>query len=99
LAPTKEAPGRGRAPAPPLADATVSDDVPEETYYRQVFDDFVELKRKCGESTDGLTYEKFSLKLKQNKEQLVSRYACKAVKFQVYVKDGKAALKATPVKS
>jgi hypothetical protein len=71
----------------------------EEAYFRQVFDDFVELKRKCGESTDGLTYEKFAAKLKQNRDQLVAKYACKAVKFQVYVKDGKAALKATPVKA
>jgi hypothetical protein len=71
----------------------------DDAYYRQVFQEFVELKRKCGESTDGLTFDKFSLKLKQNRDQLVARYACKAVKFQVYVKDGKAALKATPVKT
>ncbi len=71
----------------------------EEAYFRQVFDDFAELKRKCGESTDGLTYEKFAAKLRANRDQLVAKYACKAVKFQVYVKDGKAALKATPVKS
>ena len=32
-----------------------------------------------------------------NRDQLISRFGCKGVKFQVYVKDGKAALKATPV--
>ena len=70
----------------------------ETSYFRQVYEDFVELKRKCGESTDGLTYDKFAVKLRQNRDQLVQKYACKAVKFQVYVKDGKAALKATPVR-
>jgi hypothetical protein len=64
-----------------------------------VYEDFIELKRKCGESTDSLTYEKFLVKLTQNRDQLIAKYACKAVKFQVYVKDGKAALKATPVKA
>jgi hypothetical protein len=69
------------------------------TYFREVFDDFVELKRKCGESIDNLTYEKFSAKLRANRDALIAKYHCKAVKFQVYVKDGKAALKATPVKA
>jgi hypothetical protein len=71
----------------------------ESAYFRQVYEDFIELKRKCGENTDSLTYEKFLVKLTQNRDQLMAKYACKAVKFQVYVKDGKAALKATPVKA
>jgi hypothetical protein len=79
-----------------LREAAAIDDGP---YYRQVFDDFVALKVKCGEPTDGLTLEKFTLKLKANRDQLIAKYACKAVRFQVYVKDGKAALKATPIKS
>ncbi len=70
----------------------------EELYFRQVYEDFIELKRKCGENTDSLTFEKFAAKLGQNRDQLIAKYACKAVRFQVYVKDGKAALKATPVK-
>jgi hypothetical protein len=71
----------------------------ESAYFRQVYEDFIALKRKCGENTDSLTYEKFLVKLTQNRDQLIAKYACKAVKFQVYVKDGKAALKATPVKA
>jgi hypothetical protein len=70
----------------------------ENAYFRQVYEDFIELKRKCGENTESLTFEKFLVKLRQNRDHLISKYACKAVKFQVYVKDGKAALKATPVK-
>jgi hypothetical protein len=69
----------------------------EEAEYEAVFKEFMETKRRCGEPTEGVTFDKFATKLRQNREQLIARYACKSVKFQVYVKDGKAALKATPV--
>ncbi len=70
----------------------------EEAYHRQVFEEFLGLKKKCGEPTEGLTFDKFAVKLRANRDQLVEKYGAKSVKFQVYVKDGKAALKATPVK-
>ncbi|MCA3016919.1 MAG: cell division protein FtsK, partial [Myxococcaceae bacterium] len=70
----------------------------EERHFQEVFKDFVATREKCNEPADGLTYDKFKAKLLKNKEQLVQKYACKSVRFQVYVKDGKAALKATPVK-
>jgi hypothetical protein len=31
----------------------------ESAYFRQVYEDFIELKQKCGESTDSLTFDKF----------------------------------------
>jgi hypothetical protein len=68
-----------------------------EAEFRQVYRDFIETKQACGEPVEGITYDKFSGKLRANRQQLIGRYACKTVKFQVYVKDGKAALKATPV--
>jgi hypothetical protein len=71
----------------------------EGAYFREVFEDFLELKRKCGEPLENLTFDKFAAKLRANRDQLIAKYNCKSVKFQVYVKDGKAALKATPVKS
>jgi hypothetical protein len=70
-----------------------------EQEFRQVYRDFIETKQACGEPTEGITYDKFSGKLRSNRQQLITRYSCKSVKFQVYVKDGKAALKATPVTS
>ncbi|MGH7271821.1 MAG: MXAN_5187 C-terminal domain-containing protein [Polyangiaceae bacterium] len=63
-----------------------------------VFEDFVRTKKQCGEPTDGLTFEKFSQTLKKNRDSLVARHGCKRVRFSVYVKEGKASLKATPVK-
>ncbi len=70
----------------------------EEKHFQEVFRDFIATRERCGEAADGLTYEKFKTKLLKNKEALVAKYNCRTVRFQVYVKDGKAALKATPVK-
>jgi hypothetical protein len=89
-----------RTPAPePQPAAEMSHPDAEQAYFRQVYEDFLELKKKCGEGVENLTFEKFAVKLEQNRDQLIAKYACKAVKFQVYVKDGKAALKATPIRA
>lgn len=66
--------------------------------WRQTFEEFVAMRQKCGEPTTGLSFEKFQVQLRKNKEQLVKQYNCKRVKFTVYEKEGKAALKATPIK-
>lgn len=71
---------------------------PEERHYQDTFREFVATREKCGEPADGLTFERFKAKLLKNRDQLVSKYQCRTVRFQVYVKEGKAALKATPVK-
>jgi hypothetical protein len=85
------------AAAGPAADAA-SGPGEEEQHWREVFRDFVRTRAECGESAEGLTYERFRQKLESNKSALVNKYGCKTVRFQVYVKDGKAALKATPVR-
>jgi hypothetical protein len=73
-------------------------DEEEEAHYRNIFDDFMDKKRECGESTAGLTRDKFLQKLRDNKAALVEKHNCRTVRFSVYVKDGKAALKATPIR-
>lgn len=70
----------------------------EEQHFQEIFREFLATRERCGEPNDGLTYEKFAAKLRKNKEQLIQKYSCRTVRFQVYVKEGKAALKATPVK-
>ena len=67
-------------------------------YFKQIFDQFVTMKRSCNESIAGLVYEKFAEKLVKNREDLMMKTGCREVRFTVYIKDGKAALKATPVK-
>ena len=71
---------------------------PDDGQYRAIFDEFVALKRRCGESIDNLTYDRFLTKLRANRDALIAKHGCRTVKFQVYVKDGKAALKASPVR-
>jgi hypothetical protein len=83
--------------APPLSGW--GSGVPDEGDWRAVYNDFVALKQQCGESTDGFTYEKFEQTLKKNRDVLVQRHGAKRVKFSVYVKDGRAALKANPIKN
>jgi len=77
----------------PAAESAGGDD-----YFKQVFDQFVAMKKSCGEPVAGLTLAKFSEKLVKNRDDLMSKTGCRDVRFTVYVKDGKAALKATPVK-
>lgn len=84
------------APVPPAVAAPPID--PDEAHFHEVFQDFASTRERCGEPADGLTYEKFAMKLRKNRDQLTQKYSCRTVRFQVYVKDGKAALKATPVK-
>jgi hypothetical protein len=70
----------------------------EAAEFHRLYGEFVATKDECGEPTDGLTLERFIRRLQRNKEKLTEQYQCRSVRFKVYVKDGKAALKATPVK-
>jgi hypothetical protein len=81
------------APAPEPAPAH-----PRDPYFREVFEDFFQTKLDCGENVDNFTFEKFAKKLRKNTDQLMERDGTKDVTFSVYVKDGKAALKAKVVK-
>lgn len=66
--------------------------------WRAVFEDFLATKQQCGESTASLTYEKFEVTLRKNQQAIIDRHGVSLVKFSVYVKDGKAALKASPIR-
>lgn len=83
---------KGAAAAAPPSAAEV------DAHWQEIYQEFLRTRAQCGEASEGLTYEKFKVKLEGNKAQLISKYACRSVRFQVYVKEGKAALKATPVK-
>ena len=74
---------------------TVADPAAE---WHQVYEEFLRTKRECNEPTEGLTFEKFQQTLKKNRDALMQRHGCKRVKFSVYVKEGRASLKATPVR-
>ncbi len=67
-------------------------------YFMQIFEQFIALKKTCGEPISGVTYGKFADKLQKNRVELITKTGCRDVRFTVYVKDGKASLKASPVR-
>jgi hypothetical protein len=94
---TMEAQGDVLSSASPMSGSWGAE-APELADWRAVYQDFVALKQQCGESTDGFTYEKFEATLTRSRDNLMNRHGANRVKFSVYVKEGKAALKATPLK-
>lgn len=86
-------PARPSAPAMPVAPAA-----PEDPVLQQVYRDFLETRETCGESIEGLSWEKFHARIKATAAVVQKQHACAEVKYGVYVKDGKAAIKVTPVK-
>ena len=70
----------------------------EEAHFREVFDEFVATQRECGGPVAGLSFDKFVSKLHAAREQVMKRHNAASVRFTVYVKEGRAALKASPVK-
>jgi hypothetical protein len=74
-------------------------DSADHAHFKQVYERFIDMRRRCGESTADLAFDRFLTKLTKNRENLIKKYNCRTVRFQVYEKDGKAALKATPVRA
>ena len=91
-------------PSPPRPGATVpapsaASDDPKEAAYHDIFEEFLQVKAACGEPTENLTFDRFAAKLRKNERDLKkNRPDIRDVEFTVYVKDGKAALKAKVVK-
>ncbi len=108
--PPKPPPKPKHAPPTPDASPTVppqpklpvqSDkgkDFDEDTHFKEVFSQYLATRKQCGESIEQLTYEKFLVTLRKNRDQIVSKHGAAGVRFTVYVKQGKAALKAAPIK-
>ncbi|HVU04567.1 MAG TPA: MXAN_5187 family protein [Polyangiaceae bacterium] len=90
-------PPRVGGPPSPSSPSGSGDDA-QIAEWKAVYEEFAATKQQCGESLDGFTFEKFQNTLKKNRDAIVERHGVKRVKFSVYVKDGKAALKASPIK-
>ena len=65
----------------------------DEEHYRVVYNDFVASKARLGEQVDNITYEGFRSKLRSSEEALINRHGCRAVRFQVLVKDNTVSLR------
>ncbi|MCA1827262.1 MAG: MXAN_5187 C-terminal domain-containing protein [Myxococcales bacterium] len=71
---------------------------PDEQHWRETFDKFKELKAQLGEPADRISFEKFATKLRKNRADLLAKHKCRGVRFSVYEKDGKAAIKASAIR-
>jgi hypothetical protein len=87
-------------PEPVAAEDTGGDDSEDRIrYFREIFDEFLQVKIACGENTDGFTFDKFAKKLQKNTQDILEKHTdVRDVQFIVYVKDGKAALKAKVIR-
>jgi hypothetical protein len=87
-----------KPPAHPPAAPPAAHPVGEEELFRKIYEEFYKTKVACGENVDNLTLDRFKATLKKQEEAIKERTKCRKVEFRVYVKDGKAALKASPIK-
>jgi len=98
-------PAAARQPPPPAAARTSANSLPaedgnfdEDAHWHEIYDQYVATRRQCGESVDNLSFDKFSITLRKTRDQVVEKHGARAVRFAVHVKEGKAALKAQPVR-
>lgn len=83
-------------PPTPASTPTEPNASAKAAHFRDVFEQFVAARESCGESTVELTFDKFEAKLEKSRVAVITKHACDDVRFSVYVKNGRAALKATP---
>jgi len=76
----------GTPPVDPLA----------ETRLRSVYRAYVEAKRRCNEDTTRLSFDAVAASLKRQVPELLERHNARDVECRVFVKDGKAILRAVP---
>lgn len=65
----------------------------DEAHYRSVYNEFVSSKAELGEAVDNITYDGFRAKLRSSEQQLLERHSCRAVRFQVLVRDRTVSLR------
>ncbi len=61
---------------------------------RDLYDTLLEVKQKCGESTEGLSFPQFHRLVAAKSDGLKERYGCNQVRFSVAVEDGHVSFKA-----
>ena len=67
-----------------------------ETRLRSVYRAYVEAKRRCNEDTTRLSFDAVAESLKRQVPELLERHNARDVEYRVFVKDGKAILRAVP---
>ena len=83
-------PAQVRKAPPPIASRSTG---PGDARLRQIYESYVEAKRRNSERTDNLDYEKVAKSLKKMVPKLERKHKGKRIDFQVVLQDGKVGLK------
>jgi hypothetical protein len=95
------------APAASASDMTLNDfsftrpadgEDPDEAHFHETFEQFLALRAQTGEGPSAVSYEKFAAKLRKNRQDMREKHGARGVRFVVYVKEGKAAIKASAIR-
>lgn len=84
------------APAAVRAAATPADVPLSKEKLDQICSAYITAKKRCKESTVGITPEAIAQSLRKQVPALIEQHGAKSVDFKVVIKDGKAVLKAVP---
>jgi hypothetical protein len=63
---------------------------------RRLYDTYLVARQRCGETTDGISYESVASRIRQQVPQLLEKHKAKNIEFKVVIKGGRAVLKAIP---
>jgi len=67
-----------------------------DTNLRRLYDTYLVAKKRCGESTAGMTFESIASRIRAQVPDLLQKHKAKNIEFKVVIKGGKAILKAVP---
>ena len=63
---------------------------------RRLYDTYLVARKRCGEPTDGISYDSVAARIRAQVPQLMQKHKAKNIEFKVVIKGGKAVLKAIP---
>ena len=72
--------------APSISDANL----------RRLYDTYLVARKRCGEATDGLTFDSMAARIRSQVPELIQKHKAKNIEFKVVIKGGKVILKAVP---
>jgi hypothetical protein len=67
-----------------------------EANLRRLYDTYLVARKRCGESTDGLTFDSMASRIRSQVPELIQKHKARNIEFKVVIKGGKAILKAVP---
>jgi hypothetical protein len=86
---------RQNQPAKPKEKLDKAPEIPDDKL-RRLYDTYLVARQRCGEPTDGISYESVASRIRAQVPQLLEKHKAKNIEFKVVIKGGRAVLKAIP---